>query len=68
MAFRNFGLNIRGFSTAELAALVTQYGTSGTTEANALRQGMIVRDTTTGALKVYDTSSNAFVAGTDYTP
>jgi hypothetical protein len=68
MAFRNFGLNVRGFTTTELATLVTLYGTAGTVEAGAIRQGTIVRDTTTGALKVYDTSSNAFVAGTDYTP
>lgn len=68
MGFRNFGLNVRGFTTAELTALVAKYGTAGTVEANAIRQGTIVRDTTTGTLKTYDTSSNDFVAGVDYTP
>lgn len=68
MAYRNFGLSVRGFTTAELADLVSKYGAAGTVEAGAIRQGTIVRDTTTGGLKTYDTSSDAFVAGVDYTP
>lgn len=68
MAKRNFGLVVRGFTTAQLATIVAKYGTSGTVEVDAIPQGTLVRDTTTGALKVYDTSSNDFVAGLDYTP
>jgi hypothetical protein len=66
MAFRNVGLSLRGYTTTQLTALVTRFGPTGTQEVNAIKVGTLVRDVTTGEVKVYDGS--AFVAGTNYTP
>lgn len=66
MAFRNVGLSLRGYTTAQLTALVAKFGPTGTVEVNAIKPGVLVRDLTTGEVKVYD--GTAFVAGTNYTP
>lgn len=66
MTIRAIGLILPAFTTAQLAALVAQYGPAGTVEVGAIALGALVRNTTTGALNVFD--GTAFVAGTDYTP
>lgn len=64
---RNIALRLRGYTTTQLADLVTKYGPAGTVEVDAIPIGTLVRDITTGGVKVYNGHS-AFVAGTSYTP
>lgn len=66
MGSLNFGLAARGYTTAALTDIVNKYGVAGTVERNSIRLGTLVRDTTTGGMKVYNGS--AFVVGTSYTP
>jgi len=66
MSKRNFGFMLRGYTTDQLDDIVAKYGPTGTVEVDAIKLGTLVRDLTTGEVKVYDGSD--FVAGTDYTP
>lgn len=59
MAFRNVGLSLRRYTTAQLTALVGRFGPAGTQEVNAIQPGTIVFDTTTAEVKVFD--GTAFV-------
>ena len=49
------------FTTAQLAAFVTQYGPAGTVEVNGLRVGQLVWNTTAGAVWVYNGTTFAAV-------
>jgi hypothetical protein len=59
-------LPLKGYTTSQLSALVAKFGPAGTAEANAIRVWDLVRDTTTGQVKVFNGA--AFVAGTDAAP
>lgn len=67
MTFRSFGLGVRGYTTTQLTDIETKYGVTGTVEAWAIRPGTLVRDTTTGQMKVYD-GAGTWQVGTNYTP
>lgn len=59
MVFRNVGLSLRSYTTAQLAALVARFGPSGTQQANAIKPGTMIWESTVGAVMVYD--GTAFV-------
>ena len=54
MAFRNIGTRLRNYTTAEIAALVAKFGPTGTQDANAIRVGTLVFNTTTSKVMFYN--------------
>lgn len=54
MAFRNVGTSLRNYTTAEIAALVAKFGPTGTQDANSIRVGTLVFNTTTSKVMFYN--------------
>jgi hypothetical protein len=53
MAFRNVGLSLRNYTTAQIAALVARFGPTGTQEVGAIKPGTLVFNTTTTKVMMY---------------
>ena len=53
MAFRNVGLSLRNYTTAQIAALVVRFGPTGTQEVGAIKPGTLVFNTTTTKVMMY---------------
>lgn len=54
MAFRNVGLSLRNYTTTQVASLVTRFGPTGTQEANAIKPGTLIWNSTTAAVQEYN--------------
>jgi len=53
MAFRNVGLSLRNYTTAQITALVARFGPTGTQEVDAIKPGTLVFNTTTTKVMMY---------------
>lgn len=60
MVIRAIGQSMPNYTTAELTALVAEYGPTGTTEPNAIAVGALAFDTDLAVLVYFD--GTAFVA------
>ena len=63
MAFRNIGPATRTYTTAQITDLITRFGPSGTQEADAIKPGTVVWDSTTGTQKIYNGTTFVASAG-----
>ena len=54
MASRNIGLSLRGYTTAQIASLIARFGPAGTQDANTIRTGTLIRNTSTDKVQVFD--------------
>lgn len=54
MAFRNVGLSLRHYTTTQLTDLVARFGPTGTQEANAIKPGTLVYNTTAAEVQMYN--------------